>query len=74
MLNKLGVIWLEIYSSPLCLKGGHRGLNHYINKFSNVRYVKYRIVRYFSEKGHNSWGAAFNKAIKKLIEIDKFDI
>jgi glycosyltransferase involved in cell wall biosynthesis len=35
---------------------------------------KYKIVRYFTDKGHNSWGAAFNKAIKKLTEIDDFDI
>lgn len=35
---------------------------------------RYKIVRYFTPKGHNSWGAAFNKAIKKLLEIDDFDI
>lgn len=35
---------------------------------------RYKIVRFYSAKGHNSWGAAFNKAIQKLLEIDKFDI
>lgn len=35
---------------------------------------KYKIVRSYTEKGHNSWGAAFNKAMKKLMEIDDFDI
>ena len=35
---------------------------------------QYKIVRYYTSKGHNSWGAAFNKAIKKLLEIDDFDI
>ncbi len=34
----------------------------------------YKIHRCFSEKGHNSWGAAFNRAMKKLMEIDNFDI
>ena len=34
----------------------------------------YKIVRSFTAKGHNSWGAAFNKAMKKLLSIDKFDI
>lgn len=35
---------------------------------------KYKIIRNYTEKGHNSWGAAFNKAIRKLMEIDNFDI
>ena len=35
---------------------------------------KYKIVRYFTPKGHNSWAAAFNKAMRKLITIDDFDI
>jgi len=35
---------------------------------------KYKIVRFYTPKGHNSWGAAFNKAMKKLSEIDDFDI
>jgi glycosyltransferase involved in cell wall biosynthesis len=35
---------------------------------------KFRIVRYFTPKGHDSWGAAFNKAMKKLLEMDDFDI
>lgn len=35
---------------------------------------KYKITRKFTPKGHNSWGAAFNKAMRKLLEIDNFDI
>lgn len=35
---------------------------------------KYRIVRSFTPKGHNSWGAAFNKAMRKLHELGDFDI
>lgn len=35
---------------------------------------KYKVVRYFTKKGHNSWAGAFNKAIKELLEIDNFDI
>ncbi|MHC4213107.1 MAG: glycosyltransferase, partial [Planctomycetota bacterium] len=35
---------------------------------------KYKIVRYFTDKGHNSWGGAFNKAMRKLLDIDDFDI
>jgi hypothetical protein len=35
---------------------------------------QYKIIRYFTPKGHNSWGAAFNKAIRHLLEIDDFDI
>lgn len=35
---------------------------------------KYNIVRYFTSKGHNSWAGAFNKAMRKLMEMDKFDI
>jgi hypothetical protein len=31
---------------------------------------KYKIHRCYCEKGHNSWGAAFNRAMKKLSEID----
>lgn len=38
------------------------------------RNPQYKIVRSYTEKGHNSWGAAFNKAMKKLMEIDDFDI
>jgi len=34
----------------------------------------FKIVRYYTGKGHNSWGAAFNKAMRKLMEIDDFDI
>ena len=35
---------------------------------------KYKIIRSYTKKGHNSWGAAFNKAMRKLMEIDNFDI
>ena len=35
---------------------------------------QYKIIRSFTPKGHNSWGAAFNKAVKKLLELDNFDI
>ena len=42
-----------------------------INKKRNP---KYKIIRYFNAKGHNSWGAAFNKAMKSLLDIDNFDI
>jgi hypothetical protein len=35
---------------------------------------QYKIIRYFTPKGHNSWGAAFNKAVRRLLEIDDFDI
>ena len=38
------------------------------------RNVKYKIVRYFSPKGPNNAGAAINKALKKLMELDDFDI
>jgi len=35
---------------------------------------QYKIVRSFTKKGHNSWAAAFNKAIRKLNKTDNFDI
>jgi len=35
---------------------------------------RYKIVRFYSPKGHDSWGAAFNKAMQKLLELDDFDI
>lgn len=38
------------------------------------RDAKYKIVRYFSPKGPNNAGAAINKAVKKLMEMDDFDI
>ena len=38
------------------------------------RDAKYRIVRCFTPKGHNSWGAAFNKAMRKLKELGAFEI
>jgi hypothetical protein len=38
------------------------------------RDAKYKIVRSFTPKGHNSWGAAFNKAMRHLMELGDFDI
>ena len=38
------------------------------------RQTQYKIIRQFTEKGNNSWGAAFNKAIHRLNEIGEFDI
>jgi hypothetical protein len=38
------------------------------------RASKYKIKRVFTPKGHDSWGAAFNKAIRHLKQIDAFDI
>lgn len=38
------------------------------------RNSKYKIIRSHTEKGHNSWGAAFNKAMRTLMGIDNFDI
>lgn len=35
---------------------------------------KYKIIRNFTPKGPNCAGAAINKAVKKLLEIDDFDI
>lgn len=35
---------------------------------------QYKIIRYYTPKGHDSWGAAFNKAIRRLLEVDDFDI
>lgn len=35
---------------------------------------RYKIIRSFTPKGHNSWGAAFNKAMRRLLEMDDFDI
>ncbi len=35
---------------------------------------KYKIVRYFTSKGPNNAGAAINKAVNKLMEMDDFDI
>ncbi len=34
----------------------------------------YKIIRDYTPKGHNSWAAAFNKAIRRLMEIDEFGI
>lgn len=38
------------------------------------RDVKYRVIRNFTSKGPNCAGAAINKAVRKLLEIDDFDI
>jgi len=35
---------------------------------------KYKIVRFYREKGHNSWGAAFNSAMRELFKVGNFDI
>jgi glycosyltransferase involved in cell wall biosynthesis len=35
---------------------------------------KYKIIRYFTPKGPNCAGAAINKAVRRLMEIDDFDI
>lgn len=49
--------------------------NPSVQRIINREYPsKYKIYRYFSKKGHNSWGAAFNKAVEKLMEIDSFGI
>ncbi|MBM3256554.1 MAG: glycosyltransferase family 2 protein [Candidatus Moranbacteria bacterium] len=46
-----------------------------VNKIINQeRDPKYKIVRSYTKKGHNSWAGAFNKAMRKLLEIDDFDI
>lgn len=34
----------------------------------------YRIIRSYSTKGHNSWGAAFNKAMRTLLNTGEFDV
>lgn len=39
-----------------------------------LRDPQYKIIRSFTKKGHNSWAGAFNKAIKKLLSLDSFDI
>ncbi len=36
--------------------------------------AEYRIVRAFTPKGPNNWGGAFNKAVKRLLELDDFDV
>lgn len=33
-----------------------------------------KVVRSFTPKGPNCWGGAFNKAMRKLLELDDFDI
>jgi hypothetical protein len=37
---------------------------------NQVRGSKYKIIRYFTKKGHHSAGAAINKAMNRLMEID----
>ncbi|MDD2366337.1 MAG: glycosyltransferase [Desulfuromonadaceae bacterium] len=39
-----------------------------------TRNSQYKIFRSYSKKGHDSWGAAFNKAMRKLLELGNFDI
>jgi hypothetical protein len=34
----------------------------------------YNIVRRYKDKGHNSWGAAFNSAVRDLLDLDDFNI
>ncbi len=38
------------------------------------RSLEYKVVRSFQTKGGNSWGAAFNRAMHSLLELDDFDI
>jgi hypothetical protein len=45
-----------------------------IDIIDQPRDPKYKIVRYHTPKGHNSWGAAFNKAMNKLLTLGDFDI
>jgi hypothetical protein len=45
-----------------------------LDLINQERDSKYKIVRYHTPKGHNSWGAVFNKAVKKLLTLDDFDI
>lgn len=35
---------------------------------------RYKIIRSFTPKGPNNWGAAFNKAMRQLLALDSFDI
>jgi len=44
------------------------------NIIEKDRDTKYNIIRSFSSKSQKSWGGTFNKAMRKLIEIDDFDI
>jgi len=41
---------------------------------SRGRDRKYRVIREFCPKGPNSWGAAFNRAIRSLLDTGRFDI
>lgn len=38
------------------------------------RDTKYRIIRRYTTKGHNSWGAAFNKGMIQLLDVEDFDV
>ncbi len=38
------------------------------------RQPQYNVIRSFTPKTHNSWGAAFNKAMRHLLAIADFDI
>lgn len=38
------------------------------------RDTQYKIVRYYTSKGHNSWGAAFNNGMRQLLACGDFDI
>lgn len=39
-----------------------------------TRDSRYRIIRSYTTKGHNSWGAAFNKAMRQLLDQGEFDV
>jgi hypothetical protein len=45
-----------------------------IDIINQPRDPKLNITRYHTPKGHNSWGASFNKAMNKLITLGDFDI
>ena len=47
----------------------------HVRKILNRRWdSKYKIIRYFTENGGGTTGAAINKAMGRLMEIDDFDI
>jgi len=46
-----------------------------VKKIINTpRDKKYKVVRIFAPESHNSWAGSFNLVMKKLLEIDNFDI
>jgi len=46
-----------------------------VQEIINRKYdPKYKIVRVSDDKSSNSWGGAFNKAMKRLLKLDSFDI